>query len=250
MIFLEPSGNMWENSSGDAFSAARNDSLAEQIHGQLSRMILSGGFAPDDRINLRQLARDFEVSVTPVREAVLRLASNGILQTTGRNAIIIPSRQQDEIREIFQIRKTLEGELAEGAAAILTPEDIDALRKMQADFIIALSDKDYREALRLNANLHFRIYGAAKMPIRLQIVESLWLRIGPTLRNMYPILTQHRADSSPHDQILTCASTGDPGGLRAAVVADLNRSEEALLEYLLRAREAQILVSATQGGKR
>lgn len=241
---------MQENSSKDAFSAVRNDSLAEQVYGQLSRMILSGAFAPDDRINLRQIARDFEISVTPVREAVLRLASNGILQTTERNAIIVPSRQDDEIREIFQIRRTLEGELAEGAAANLTAADVDELREIQADFILALSAKDYREALRLNANLHFHIYTAAKMPIRLQIIESLWLRIGPTLRNMYPLLTLHRPDSSPHDRILTCASAGDAPGLRKAVIADLNRSEEALLEYLRRSREAQQLVAGSQGGNR
>lgn len=241
---------MLENNEKDAFNAVRADSLAEQVHAQMSRTILSGGFAPNDRINLRQIARDFEVSVTPVREAVLRLASEGILQTTERNAIVVPPRTAPEIAEIFQIRRTMEGDLAEAAADKLGADDIAAMRETQADFIIALERKDYREALRLNSDLHFRIYGVAGMPIRLKIVESLWLRIGPTLRHMYPILSQHGPDDSPHDQILSSAAAGDAKGLRDAVIWDLNRSEEALLEYLRRSREAQALVSPSNGDNR
>lgn len=242
--------NMLENNEKDAFNPVRADSLAEQVHAQMSRTILSGGFAPNDRINLRQIARDFEVSVTPVREAVLRLASDGILQTTERNAIVVPPRTEPEIAEIFQIRRTLEGDLAQAAATKLGRDDIATLRDTQADFIIALERRDYREALRLNAELHFHIYAAAGMPIRLKIVESLWLRIGPTLRHMYPILSQHGPDASPHDQILGYAASADPQGLRDAVLADLNRSEEALLEYLRRSREAQALVSPSHGDNR
>ncbi|WJS85364.1 GntR family transcriptional regulator [Paracoccus sp. TOH] len=241
---------MAKSKGKDVFCAVRGDSLAEQVHAQLARMILSGAFAPNDRINLRQIAPDFSVSVTPVREAVLRLVSDGILQTTDRNAIVVPQRGADEIREIFEIRRVLEGDLAEAAATKLPPADIEALRETQADFIMALEKKDYREALRLNTELHFRIYTAAEMPVRVKIVEGLWLRIGPTLRNMYPILTLHRPDSSPHDRILSAASARDARGLREAVVADLNRSEEALLEYLRRAEEAQPFVSPTQGDGR
>jgi len=239
-----------ENNATDAFNAVRNDSLSEQVFAQLTRTILCGGFAPNDRINLRNIARDYEVSVTPVREAVLRLVSDGILQTTERNAIIVPQRFEEDIREIFRIRRTLEGELAEAACLKLTPTDVAALNETQANLVAALEKENYREALRLNADLHFRIYSAAQMPIYLKIVESLWLRIGPTLRNMYPILNQRRTDHSPHELILASATAADATGLREAIIADLTRSEQALTEYLRRVNEAQALIAMPHRGYR
>lgn len=180
---------------------------------------------------------------------MLRLVSDGILQTTDRNAIVVPVRREAEIREIFQIRRTLEGDLAEAAVDNMRPPDLDLLRETQADFILALQKHDYRDALRLNARLRFTIYGAAGMPIRLKLVEGLWLRIGPTLRNMYPLLDTHQEGGSPHDAILTSIASRDGLRLRKAVIADLDRSESALLEYMRRTSEAQSIV-AQQGTNR
>jgi DNA-binding GntR family transcriptional regulator len=210
----------------------RGDTLADQVYRQLSTAVLSGSVAPRERINIRRFAEDARVSVTPVREAVLRLVADGVLEITERNAVLVPERTEAEIEEIFDIRRTLEGEMAQTAAALLSDDDIQFLAETQQKFLNALNDADYRQVLHYNSIFHFTIYKRAGLPVRLKIVESLWLRIGPTLRYMYPILHRNRTDHRRHEDIIESASRRDPKALRSAVLEDLKSSLIALKQYV------------------
>lgn len=215
-------------------TAQRGDTLAQQVSRQLSSAILSGMFAPLDRLNIRRLADEMGVSATPAREAILRLISDEVLQINSKGAIIVPERTAPEIAEIFGIRRMLEGQMAASAAPALTDEDIAFLETTQAQFLRSLAAADFKEVLRYNSIFHFRIYERAEQPIGLRIVESLWLRIGPTLRHMYPYLQQNRGDHRGHENIIDAARRRDPEALRHAVLADLDASEAALKRYLSR----------------
>jgi GntR family transcriptional regulator, colanic acid and biofilm gene transcriptional regulator len=210
---------------------ARGESLAEQVYRQLSGAVLSGSFAPEERISIRKLAEELRVSATPAREAVLRLISEGVLQVTERNAIIVPARTVEEIEEIFNLRRTLEGTLAETAATRLTDADLDFLQQTQTVFLEAKKTQDFKQVLRYNAEFHFRIYRSAGLPVHLKIVEGLWLRIGPSLRYMYPILNSHE-DHGHHEEIIDCARARDSETLKAAIISDLSTAEIALHMYL------------------
>lgn len=210
----------------------RGDTLAEQVYRQLSNAILSGSFAPLERVTIRRLAEGVGVSVTPAREAVLRLVSEGVLQTTDTNAIQVPERTEEEIVEIFNIRRFLEGDMAEVAALRLDDEDVAFLEETQEKFVEALAAADYKEVLRLNSVFHFSIYAKSELPLHLKIAESLWLRIGPTLRYMYPILHKNRVEHRRHEDIIECIVRRDPGGLRKALLNDLDSSQVALSQYI------------------
>lgn len=210
----------------------RGDTLAEQVYRQLAMAILSGAFAPKERLNIRRHAEEIQVSVTPVREAVQRLVSEGVLIVTDKNAIMVPERGEAEVQEIFDIRRVLEGEMAEIAAPLLDDEDVAFLAETHQSYLNALEIENYKEALRFNSLFHFRIYKRANRPVRLKIAESLWLHIGPTLRYMYPTLQRNRTDHRRHEVIIECASKRDPAGLRAAILGDLDSSQIALSNYI------------------
>lgn len=210
----------------------RGDSLAEQVYRQLSSAILAGSFAPLERISIRRLAEEIGVSVTPVREAVLRFVSDDVLQATERNAIIVPTRDEDDIREIFEIRRGLEGTLAARSATRLGDADVTYLTETQAAFLQSIAVQDFKEVLRYNSLFHFRIYRKAELPVHLKIVENLWLRIGPTLRYMYPTLLIDRERRRRHEDIIECARLRDAERLRVAILADLETSEQALQQHL------------------
>jgi GntR family transcriptional regulator, colanic acid and biofilm gene transcriptional regulator len=210
---------------------ARGESLAEQVYRQLCGAVLAGNFAPEERISIRKLAEELRVSATPAREAVLRLISEGVLQVTERNAIIVPPRTVEEIEEIFNIRRGLEGTLAEKAASRLTDADLAVLADTQKVFLEAKKAQDWKSVLRYNAEFHFRIYRSAGLPVHLKIVEGLWLRIGPTLRYMYPILNATE-DHGHHEEIIDCARARDSEELKAAIISDLSTAEIALHMYL------------------
>lgn len=210
----------------------RGETLGGQVYRWLANAITAGSYSPKERINIRRLADELRSSVTPVREAVLRLVAEGVLETTDTGAIIVPERTQGEIQEIFEVRSVLEGEMALAAAPNITDDDVEHLGSIQSSFLDALDQSDYREVLKLNAIFHFSIYRRANLPLRLKIVETLWLRIGPTLRYMYPILHKGRSDHKRHENIIQAAASRDPKALRAAILLDLESSQAALHQYL------------------
>ncbi|WP_312795053.1 GntR family transcriptional regulator [Tianweitania sp.] len=211
---------------------SRGDTLAEQFYKQLARAISSGSYAPNQRLNIRRLADEIGASVTPVREAVLRLVADGVLRITDKNAIIVPERSETEIDEIFEIRRTLEGDMAVSAAPHFSDKDVAFLADTQEQFLTALDAGNYKEVLQLNSDFHFSIYTHASSPLRLEIVRMLWLRIGPTLCYMYPILHKGRSAHRRHEDIIEAARLRDPEALRTALLADLASSQHALRQYI------------------
>ncbi len=210
----------------------RGDRLGDQVYKWLAATIMAGTFAPGDRINIRRLSAELNSSVTPVREAVLRLIAEGVLDTTNTSAIIVPERTESEIREVFEVRRVLEGEMAFAAADNITQADVDKLIAVHKQFLSALDKSDYREVLRQNSIFHFSIYRRSERPLRLKITETLWLRIGPTLRYMYPFLQDGRENHKRHENIIEAAAKRNREELRLAILADLASSESALQQHL------------------
>jgi DNA-binding GntR family transcriptional regulator len=213
-------------------SAKRGGLLVDQVHDQVCHAILSGNYAPAERVNIRRLASGMAVSVTPVREALSRLISDGILCTNEKRAVLVPKLQVAEVDEIFHIRRLLEGDLAKTAAGHMRDEDIEFLAQTQTLFLDALATRNYRDVLKYNSQFHFRIYERAGMYVTFRIVENLWLRIGPTLHFMYPILARDRSGNHSHENIIDKARRHDGAALRAAVLEDLQNSLSALHQYL------------------
>ena len=210
---------------GERFSLAqRGDALADQVHAQLSQALLSGEWAPGERLNIGKLATSMGVSATPVREALSRLISDGALRADEKRAVMVPRLAREELQEIFDLRMLLEGELAQIAASRASDETVATLEAIQAELVEALNAHDYKRALRQNARFHFHIYETAQRPETLRLVRALWIRIGPTTHFHYPLLDYTREGISRHQQIIEQVRERNGPALRAAVVEDLKGS--------------------------
>jgi DNA-binding GntR family transcriptional regulator len=220
----------------DPFSRAqRSTGLVEQVYDQTCDALMFGNYPPGSRLNIRQLAAAMHVSATPVREALSRLISEGILEASDTRAIVVPRVSVERLLEIFDLRVLLEGELAYAAATSITAERLAHLRKLQDELETALDDSDYKAALRCNAQFHFAIYDAAGKPLALQIVRGLWLRIGPTLHLNYPVLAHTREGTTRHHSVLDAVVARDPGALRAGIVADVRGSQNTIFGVMQQA---------------
>lgn len=216
----------------DDFSiAARGESLTDQVYRQLTAGILEGRYSPGQRVNMRALAEATGVSQTPVREALSRLISEGVLRVVNRS-IEVPLIERQNFDEIFRLRLMLEGQLAEAAAPRLTEEAISGIEDIQTQFEAAMASSDFKTGLRLNVKFHFAIYSAAQETITLQLVERLWLLVGPTMNLLYPALALANPGTGRHRGILTAARSGDPARLRRAVEEDLITAREKMLAVL------------------
>jgi DNA-binding GntR family transcriptional regulator len=90
-------------------SAPLTLSLAEQIAGRLSERIVTGLYAPGQRIMEQALADEFQVSRGPVRESLRLLEKDGLVTILARRGALVTKLSIDEVREIFDIRAMLNG---------------------------------------------------------------------------------------------------------------------------------------------
>jgi len=140
---------------------------------QLRERILGGEYAPGERLGEVELAEKFGLSRTPVREALRRLAAEGLVDiTTNKGARVVEYPPQD-LEYIFMIRAHVEGLAARAAAQTATTADIDRLDH------IATVLKDHAEAgnldevYRLNAEYHATLNGLAGSPVVSTTVGTL-----------------------------------------------------------------------------
>jgi|SRR5450830_1515053 len=156
-------------------------SLREDVYSQLRDLLMNGRVMPGEVLSLRSLAEALGVSVMPVREAVHRLIAEQALELTANRALRVPVMTVSQFREITCIRFNLEGMATGLAAGHLEEGQIKEIEAIHERFNHEISRKrpDESRLVELNKELHFAIYSRANMPMLLQMIESMWLRIGP-----------------------------------------------------------------------
>lgn len=187
----------------------RGESLSQQVYDQLRQALIRGAFRPGEQISIRSLARLMQVSPTPAREALNRLATEGALEFGANRSLWVPRMEADRIRELYGIREPLEEQLVRGAFPKLTQQDISALEACLQARVEALDAKDYRHALELNMEFSFIIFRKAELPLTLRIIENLWLLAGPTMNLFYPELDIDRVGISLHRAEIAAIKQGD-----------------------------------------
>lgn len=102
--------------------------LRDMIFDYLKREILEGRIKPDDRLIERDLAQQLSVSRTPIREALRKLESEGLLSYLPRKGVVVQGFDIHEIQEIYDIRKELECLAVRNAIKNVTDADIEKMK--------------------------------------------------------------------------------------------------------------------------
>lgn len=126
--------------------------------------ILSGKLKPDEKLNTNQLAKRLGVSRTPIREALNRLISVGLVQTIPHRGIYIRKLSIDEIIELYYIRAALEGIAARLAVRNLTEEETNRLLQYCDEMEAQQRAGNYQKFLEINYMFHQTIYKATQSP--------------------------------------------------------------------------------------
>jgi DNA-binding GntR family transcriptional regulator len=138
----------------------------------LRDLIISGDLKPGEQLRQRDLAERFGVSVTPVREALRWLESEGLVNYDAHKGSTVVQAEAGATKEKYQIRAVLEGLAAFLAAPKISDEDIRELESYNER--IAAADRSPGEVNDLNRTLHFRIYEMAGSPLLLALMRLLW----------------------------------------------------------------------------
>ncbi|MBW6400185.1 GntR family transcriptional regulator [Roseomonas sp. HJA6] len=199
----------------------RDETLSEKVYARLRSALVGGRLVPGQKLVHRQLALELGVSPTPVREALLRLVSDGALDLDARGIAWVPRLPPDRYAEIMELRVMLEGRAAAQAALLATAADIAGLRAIHARVMEARRIGDGAVLLAENERFHFGVIALARMPVLQRLVESLWTQAGPTISLLSGLPRPVSPSGHPHDDLLHALAERDPDAARAAVERDL-----------------------------
>ena len=214
---------------------ARQSNLGELTYDRLKAIIVSGAFPPNEKLTVRSVAAALGVSTTPARDAINRLLSEGALINEGPKTVVLPSLTLEALDEITATRLALEGLAAERSVLAVAPADIEGLERMQVAINAGLDSADYREVLKVNREFHFLIYRLSGWPRLVAMIESLWLRVGPSLNELYPGFAMNRRGVANHMAAMKGLRAKDGATVRSAMEQDI-RDGYVQLKLMIEAR--------------
>ena len=134
--------------------------LMERAYGEIKRRIITLGLAPGQRIDDHKLGREHALSRTPIREAVFRLAAEGLVEIRQNEGFFVRSLDLMDITHLFEAHLVLAKAVARLAAKRATPAEIDRMAGVGLDIRSAIDRRDYLAITSSNAELH-RLEAAA-----------------------------------------------------------------------------------------
>lgn len=200
------------------------DTLAahDRLYRTLRQQIMHGELMPGQALTLRGLGKQYGLSMTPVREALRRLAAEGALTLSASGRVATPELSPERIEELASLRALIEPELASRAlprAHLALIERLTAINMANAEAVVKQDSVAY---VRTNLEFHRTLYLRAQAPAMLAVVETVWLQLGPTMRALYARL--RRSEAPPyHRMIIAALRAGDEPGLRLAVRTDVTQ---------------------------
>ena len=185
-------------------------SKTDLVAALIRELVITGELAPAEQLRQRDLAQRFGVSQTPVREAMRRLESEGLLVCDTHRGFTVVAPDVGRVEENFQIRAALESLGASLAARKIDSRGLDRLRELN-DQMRALADDDDPGYAELNREFHFTVYDYARSPLLLSLMRLLWASLhgGPRVSRT------HAESASQHDEILAALAEGDTAAASA-----------------------------------
>ena len=201
--------------------STERSNLASQIFEYLSGQLMQGVLQPGQRLKIRELAKYMGTSETPVREALIQLVRDRALEMKEGYFIRVRRLGLAEYLEIRNIRLALEPLAAAQATIRLDSIALKQLTETHKRLILAEKKHDYKIALQCNFDFHFGIYRASGMPQLTELLERLWVQVGPMMNFLYP--HGHPQYDGPHQhvQVLKALKAKDTQAVRQAISADL-----------------------------
>lgn len=219
-------------------SLSVGDSIERQVYQALRYAMMSGSIAPGAKLTSRPISVALGVSTTPVREALKRLEADGALVGQSKQAFFVNDPDQVDFQELLNIRLSLEIQAIRASAQRATAGDIEPIRRINKEYERLLNGGDGAPSriLDFNFRFHFEIYKLSRSPLLVQMIETLWLRIGPAF-NRYVSHYRNSEITCFHGQMLEALERQDPDEAEAALRRDLVIGANAVVSQL-RARAA------------
>jgi DNA-binding GntR family transcriptional regulator len=211
--------------------------LHEQVAGRLRQMLVENRIAPGAKLNERALSEVLNVSRTPLREAIKRLAAEGLVELVPNRGAIAVELTETAVRHTFEVMAGLEAQSGELAARRITEAELDEIKAIHFEMLAAYTRRDLPAYYRLNSAIHAGINAAAKNPVLTVMYRQVNARLQALRFRSNQDGDKWKAAVKEHEQMIKALEERDPAAMRAVLAAHLTNKMSVVLDQLRDARE-------------
>jgi DNA-binding GntR family transcriptional regulator len=212
--------------------ALEHQHIHEQIYELLLSRILSQGFAPGQRLQVDEIAYALRVSRTPVKDAINRLAVEGLVVVVPRRGTFVADIAPEGIRDLFDVRLMIELHAAELAIAHGTDRDIAELEDLVASLETYIDGgyySDYQAYLELDNQFHTKVLQMAANALLLKLYRdiNLHVQVVRAYQKAPGVACEALESHREHRSILSAFKARDVTAARAAMTTHIrNRGNQ------------------------
>ncbi|MER5606643.1 GntR family transcriptional regulator [Micromonospora tulbaghiae] len=204
--------------------------LSETVASLLRDRIMSGQLRPGERIRLEEVAQETGLSITPVREALLMLRAEDMVELQPRRGHVVAPLSRQDIIDVFSLQGHIAGELAARVATGITPDQLDDLRQQHERLRRAAQARQVSRVEQLEYEFHRRINrlaDARKLSWLLRTVTRY------TPSRFYAADPEWRAGMiADHEALLDALEARDPAAVRPVMARHFTDGAERLVKHL------------------
>lgn len=185
-----------------------------KLRDEIENGIVTGEFAPGERLDEVQLANRFGVSRTPIREALMQLSAIGLVETRPRRGAVVVDPGPDRIYEMFEVMAELEGMAGALAARRHTEDDRAALLASHKRCERSAASGDTDSYYYDNEVFHHAIYEASHSAFLAEQCSAMHRRLRPYRRLQLRVRNRMKASFAEHAGIVEAILAGDAEAAR------------------------------------
>jgi DNA-binding GntR family transcriptional regulator len=226
--------------------AIQRRTLHDEVTARLREMLIEGHIVPGAKLNERDLCERLHVSRTPLREAIKRMAAEGLVDLLPNRGAVAVKLSETDIVDAFEVLAELEGMSGRLAAQRATDDELAEIRALHYEMLACFARRDLPGYYRRNAQIHAALNQAARNPV----LEKTYREINARVQSMRFRTNQKEAKwqraVSEHAQILEALEARDATRLQALLVEHLLRKRDAILELLRSGELPQVITESSR----
>jgi DNA-binding GntR family transcriptional regulator len=213
-----------------AFSAIQRETLETKVYQALRTAIIEGHLARGERLVQDDLATQFGTSRIPVRDALKRIETEGLVTVDERGSYIVSVFGREDIEEIYELRMLLEPYAAGKALKHMTASDLEGLESIVHEMREAASRQDIERYVQLNQTFHLMLYELSQQRRLVRMIQGLWSGLMPLTPIAVP--GQLERSVSEHDALLRALQERKQDTVEALLREHIQHAEMALKAHL------------------
>jgi DNA-binding GntR family transcriptional regulator len=222
--------------------------LSEQLREEIEERIVVGEYPPGSRLDEVEIARTFNVSRTPIREALIQLASAGLVESRRRRGCVVAEVSPERLQEMFDVMAELEAFCARLASGRAGEGERSALVRAHEACEAAVKAKDPDAYYRLNEQFHLSLYETCGNGFLCEQARQLHRRLRPYRRLQLRVPGRIEASFAEHAAVIDAILRRDGEAAASRARSHIAVQGERFSNLIMALRASTPAASASAAG--